>query len=359
MKKVIIFLFLLLPIFINSLEVFKGYSPKDKKSVYSVASLLESKYEKNSRWNENYFHDAIFPDKGITIFTNILFYNGVFNNNASKFNCVITFDKEEKYVFDKEYNIDDYQIHEKGFRIDFDKNHIELKDNIYILHVEDEKINLDLEYKIINPPNIFGDGIITIDNKSHLAFSEPISGAIISGNLKYDGEIIALKGRGSVSHDYNVLSVLKNPTKWRSFWLYNDEYSVNIHTVILTDGTQVDRVVIFKDNKLVKNFLNTGLVEKNYIEDKETEFSYPSYYTIDHTDNEGDSIKARIYTKGITDKIQVFEGLSPALHSLVVLVVGEMWAYRFWSDANIEINVNGNSKNIKISGIGNFVDTDK
>ena len=56
-----------------SLEYFKGYSSKEKPPVYSTLSLLKTKYNDESNKNENYFHDAYFPDKGITIFTNIIF----------------------------------------------------------------------------------------------------------------------------------------------------------------------------------------------------------------------------------------------------------------------------------------------
>ena len=190
-----------------------------------------------------------------------------------------------------------------------------------------------------------------------MAFSQPIIGAHVSGNLKYRNKNIKLKGRGSVGHDYNVVSPIKTPRKWRSFWFYNDKYSINMHTVILTNETQIDRVAVFKNGKLLKTFLNTGLKTKNYLHDNKTNFTYPTVYSINYMDNEGDEITANINLNKLTDKIQVFEYLSPVIHSIVTLAVGELWNYRFWSNAEFMIKVDNKKEVIKINGIGNYVDS--
>ena len=99
LKKIIVFICIFTTILLFSVENFKGYSSKNSPPVYSIISLLESKYEKDSRWNENYFHDAQFPEQGITIFTNIIFSKAFFGEKGCKFNCIITFDdKKNTYL---------------------------------------------------------------------------------------------------------------------------------------------------------------------------------------------------------------------------------------------------------------------
>ena len=353
----IIFIFLFINLLLFSREHFKGYSSKkNSQPVYSVASLLESKYTKDPKWNENYFHEAQFPDQGITIFTNIIFSKSFIGKKGCKFNCIITFDNKEKYTFNKDYGPDDFSVDKQSFLIKFGSNYIELKGNNYSVHLQNKDINLKLDYKICNLPCIFGDGIVMIDSKSYLAFSQPIIGAYVSGDLQYKDKNIKLKGRGSVDHDFNVVPPIKTPRKWRSFWFYNDKYSISIHTVILTNKTQIDRVTIFKDGNILKSFLNTGLQSKKYLYDNKTNFTYPTVYSINYIDNEGDEIRANINLNKLTDKIQVFEYLSPVVHSIVSLAVGELWAYRFWSDAEFMIKVDNKKEVIKIKGIGNYVD---
>jgi hypothetical protein len=238
----------------------------------------------------------------------------------------------------------------------FQDNFIELNDNNYKIHIEDKNLNLNLNYKITNPPHIFGDGIITINSRNFLAFCQPIVGAYVDGNMQYKNKNFELNGRGSVNHDYSVIAPIKTPRQWRSFWLYNDKYSIIIHTFILPDNTQIDRIIIYKDNKLFKSFLNTGLQTYNVIHDKETNFKYPTTYAISYKDDLGDKIQAKISFKSFTDKIQIFEHLSPLLHSVVSLAVGEFYNYRFWSKADIILKINDNQEEIKINGLGCFVD---
>lgn len=348
--------FLLILSLLINLESFKGYSSKDNQSNYSVASLMQSKYMGDKRWNENYFHEAQFPDQDITIFTNIIFSNSFFDKKSCKFNCIITFKNQTKYVLNQDYATKEIISEKEGFSIKFGKNFIELKENNYKIHVEDKNINLNLDYAICNPPHIFGDGIVTVDSRSFLAFCQPIVGANIKGNLEYEGKNISLNGRGSVNHDYNVIAPIKTPRKWRSFWLYNDKYSIIIHTVILLDNTQIDRIIIYKDNILLKSFLNTGLETKNFVYDEKTKFSYPVTYHILHKNEQGDELEGELNFTNFTDKIQIFENLSPLLYSIVSLAVGELYAYRFWSSANFKIKINNVEEVIKINGIGNYVD---
>lgn len=352
---ILILLFLINTSFFN-LENFKGYSSKSKQTEYSVTSLMQSKFINNKRWNENYFHEAQFPEQGITIFTNIIFTNSLFDKKSCKLNCIVTFKNQTRYVFNQNYDRDEIIAKKEGFSIKFKENYIELKGNNYKIHIEDQNFNLNLNYEIINPPHIFGDGTITINSKNFLAFCQPIVGAYVTGNMHYKEKNIVLNGRGSVNHDYSVIAPIKTPRQWRSFWLYNDKYSIVIHTFVLLDNTQIDRVIIYKDNKLLKSFLNTGMKLDNMILDEKTNFSYPVSYTISYKDELGDEIQANINLTNITDKIQVFEYLSPLVYSVVCLAVGELYNYRFWARADINLKVNNEHEIIKITGIGNYVD---
>ena len=356
-KKIIIFMLLFsINLSFFNLEHFKGYSSSNKETKYSVASLMQSKYMNDKRWNENYFHEAQFPELGITIFTDIIFTNSLFDKKGCKLNCIITFKDNVKYVFNKNYERDEIIAKKEGFSIKFKENFIKLNGNNYKIHIEDNNINLNLNYEICNPPHIFGDGIITINSRNFLAFCQPIVGAYVKGDMNYQGKNIKLNGRGSVNHDYNVIAPIKTPRQWRSFWLYNDQYSIVIHTFILLDKTQIDRIIIYKDNKLLKSFLNTGLEIGNMICDKKTNFNYPLSYKISHKDELGDEIHVNINLNSISDKIQIFEHLSPVVRSIVTLAVGEFYNYRFWSKADIKLKINNNSETIKINGIGNYVD---
>lgn len=360
LKKTVLFFLILVCLSAYGGEYFKGYSAKDIPSISSIFSILKPKYNGESKWNENYFHEAQFPDQGITIFTNVIFSKGFFGKKGCKFNCIITFNNDEKYVFNQDYDDNEFQIQNKGFGIYFGNNMIELKQEKYLVKLEDNNIKLNLTYKISSPPHVFGDGKINIDSKNFLAFTQPIIGAYINGTLEYKNKIIKLKGRGSVGHDYNSILPVNNPKKWRSFWLYNSKYSINIDTVILSKKMNFDRVVITKNGNYLVSFLNCGLKAETFIMDEENNFKYPTKYSIDYTDDNGNSIKADIKLRSFTDKIQVFKNLSPSLYTIVKNTVGEMWAYRFWSDAEFTIGLdNGREERINISGIGNFVDTDK
>lgn len=358
LKLCMVFL-LLSALSINSVEFFKGYK-SDKSQNYSILSLLKSKYlEDDAKWNENYFHEAQFPEQGITIFTNIIFSKAFIDKKGCKFNCIITFDDEANYSYDKDYSSEELTFSRKGFAISFDQNSIKLDGNNYILTINNEDINLSLNYKIINPPQIFGDGVIAIDSKNFIAFTEPIIGAHVSGNLAYKNKNIALQGRGSVGHDYNQVTPIKNPRKYRSFWLYNDNYSVNIHSIELTNKEQIDRISIYNNGTLLKSFLNTGLSIDDYTHDKTVNFKYPKKYTIDHKDKTGNEIKATINYRKATNRIEVFEKLSPAIRKLVTLAVGEMWIYRFWADATFSLKIDEKQENFTIKGIGSYLDTTK
>jgi len=358
MKKtfLIILIFIILFSNIAAVKQFAGYSSKSSNTNYSVTALLDSKHFNDSNWNENYFHEAQFLSEGITIFTNIIFSNSFFDKKSCKLNSIITFKNGKKYIFNKDFEKITKNINNANFALNLDNNYVVLEGNNYKIHIEDSNINLNLNYKIVNQPHIFGDGIVNLDSKNFLAFSQPIAGAVVSGTLKYENSEIKLIGKGSLNHDYNLLPPVKNPKKWRSFWLYDDKYTVLINTFILNDNTQIDRVVIYKDNKLLKSFLNCGLETKNYQIDQNTGFSYPAVFSINYKDSDQDEIKAELYYKNSTDKIKAFEQLSPVLHKIVASVVGEMWVYRFWADAEFTLKVNGNDEHIKISGLGNFVD---
>jgi len=360
-NKILILLFMIMCSAVFSIEYFKGYSSK-KGEQYSVASLLMTKYEEDSRWNENYFHEAQFRDQGITIFTNIVFSNTFMKGKGCKFNCMINFKNGEKYTFNRDFGSDELIIKKDGFNINVGNNYIRLIDqNNYILFFKDKDndVELKLNYNIVNPPQIFGDGIVTIDNKTFLSYSQPIVGAYVTGTLLYKNRKISLNGRGSVDHDYGVGSPLKVPRKFRSFWFYNDKYSIVIHTIIFPDNKQIDRVSICKDGKIFKSFLNTGLLTANLVKDCTNNFNYPQKFYISYNDKDGDMIYSNIKLNSVTDKIQPFAELSPALHTIVVKAVGEMWIYRFWAEAEFIIVVDNSKEIIKIKGMGNYIDMQK
>jgi len=342
-----------------NLEYFRGYSDDSEKTTYSIESLLKLKYSTSEKCDENYFHEAQFPDLGITIFTNIIFSKTFMDKNDCKIHCVITFKDKEKLVFNEDFNKEKLVSESSKFYIKFgNNNYIRYENNVYKLHVSNEKINLNLNYEIISPPQIFGDGIVSINSRNYLAFSWPVVGARVRGELVCNNENISLDGRGSVGHDYTRVAPINNPRKWRSFWFYSDKYTVHVHTIVLTDGSQIDRIAIYKDNKLMKYFLNSGLKQCGYIKDNNN-FSYPTQFNINFTDEKNDSITASIHLKEITDKIQAFANLSPGIHKIAAMAVGEMWAYRFWTDADISFRINGVDETVRIKGIGNYVDTDK
>ncbi len=348
---------------LSCLEYFKGFDPNKNNSQYSIRALLKTKYKDGSKWNENYFHEAQFPEQGITIFNNLIFSSTFMGKKGCKFNTVITFNDGRRYTFNNDYGPEEFIIDNDRFYIKLGNDAvIELiNEKKYVLHLSDKSnnVNLDLTYNIINPPQIFGDGVVVLDSNNYLSFSQPVCGAYVSGVLKYKDNTISLNGRGSIDHDYNSASPLKIPRKIRSFWLYNNKFSINIHTIILPNNSQVDRITIFKEGKILKSFLNTGLNYCNIISDNETKFSYPCMYTINYNDSTGDSINAVIKVNKLTDRIQVFNELNPVIHSIVAQAVGEMWAYRFWANAEFTLNINNQQEEIKINGTGNFVDTIK
>ncbi len=342
------------------LEYFKGYDPNKKQPAYSVSAMLKMKYRDGSKWNENYFHEAQFQDQGIMIFTNIIFSGTFMGKKGCKLNSVITFSDGEKYSFNRDFGPDEFVINDDIFGIKLGDNGYArlLDDNNYVLSLDDpvNDVSMELTYRIINPPQIFGDGVVPIDGRNFLSYSQPVCGAIVSGVLHYHGKTIKLNGRGSIDHDYNCASPLLQPLKYRSFWLYNDMYSINIHTAILKNKDEIDRVSVFKNGILYKSFLNTGLEASDYSYDNSTKFSYPGSFTIDHTDSKGDSITAAIKVMKLTDKIQCFKELSTLVHAIVVRAVGEMWAYRFWVKAEFSLNVGNKVDTIKINGTCNYVD---
>src|SRR4030042_2936205 len=119
-KKITMSLFfILILLLLINLESFKGYSSKDTQSNYSVSSLMQSKYMGDKRWNENYFHEAQFPEQGITIFTNIIFSNSFFDKKSIKFNCIITFKNQTKYVLNQDYATNEVIAEKEGFSIKF------------------------------------------------------------------------------------------------------------------------------------------------------------------------------------------------------------------------------------------------
>jgi hypothetical protein len=318
------------------------------------------RYNGEPKWNENYFHEAQFPKQGITVFTDIIFSKSFFGKNSCKFSCIITFDNGERYDVIQDYSENEFYIQNKGFGIHFGDNFIELKQDNYIINLENKNVKLNLTYKISNPPHIFGDGIINFDNKSFLAFSQPVIGAFVNGRLEYKDKVINLSGRGSVEHDYNTINPINNPRKWRSFWLYNDRYSINIDTVILTNKTQIDRVVVTKDGNYLGSFLNCGLKTDNYVMDSCNNFKYPTTFSIDHSESDGNQIKANLKFRSFTDKFSAFKSLSPAIYKIVKNAVGDMWVYRFWADGEFTLKFdNGMEEVIHLSGIGNFVDSEK
>ncbi|MBN2545139.1 MAG: hypothetical protein JXB50_05030 [Spirochaetes bacterium] len=360
-KKLFYILLLSFIIVLHSfnLEYFRGYSDDVNEPVYSIESLLKLKYVTNEKCNENYFHEAQFPDLGITIFTNIIFSKTFMDKNDCKLHCIITFKDKERYVFNEDFNKENFYSSNDKFNIRFgSKCYIKYENNIYRMHIENNKLSLNLNYEVVSPPQIFGDGIISINSRNYLGFSWPVVGAKVHGALNYNNEKITLKGRGSIGHDYSHVAPINNPRKWRSFWFYNDKYTVHVHTIVLTDGSQIDRVAIYKDNKLVKYFLNSGLIQSDYIKDNNN-FSYPTQFIINFTDEKNDTIRASIQLKGITDRIQAFAHLTPTVHKIAAMAVGEMWAYRFWSVMHISFTINGINESIRITGIGNYVDTDK
>lgn len=359
-KTFILFLFIFLSIInsIFSLEYFRGYFDDKKETSYSIESLLRIRYKNDEKCNENYFHEAQFKDIGVTIFTNIIFSKTFMDKKDCKLHCVITFKDGEKYVLNQDFNRDEIIIDNDRFFLKFNNSYMSYNNKVYSLHVEDNNINLTLTYQITNPPQIFGDGLITLNSKNYMGFSWPIVGAVVKGSLIYKNNQISLSGRGSVGHDFNRVSALNNPRKWRSFWFYNDTYTVHIHTIILTDGTSIDRVSVYKNGQILRNFLNTGLEVKNFVKDINN-FYYPKSFEINYKSERADQIKAIITVKDITDKIQAFSTLTPTIHKLASLAVGEMWVYRFWADADIKLVVDGVEERIIISGLGNYVDTDK
>ena len=116
-KKIIAFILLfLINLSFFTLEHFKGYSSNNNYTNYSVISLMQSKYMSDKRWNENYFHEAQFPELGITIFTDIIFTNSLFDKKGCKVNCIITFKNNTKYVFNKNYDRDEIITKKKDFQ---------------------------------------------------------------------------------------------------------------------------------------------------------------------------------------------------------------------------------------------------
>ena len=356
----IIFSFLFCCFFLGSIEFFEGYHSSLSSSGYSVESLLGLKYTKKSKWYENYFHEAQFPAEGMTIFTNVIFSNTATESKGCKVNVIITFADRQKYTLNVDYDTERIIVAESGFSIKFDnENYIKLNGNNYLCRIKNRDISLELDYKIVNPPFVFGNGKVLIDSKKLLVYSQPVAGAEVSAKLIYRGQEFLLNGRGSVDHDFNLIPPKNNPTQWRSFWLYNENYTVIMHTFIYRKKTQIDRILVYKNGRLYKHFINTGMEYGSRYFDEKTGFTYPKKYLVNYTDGEGDNINMSVSYNSTTDIICVFDNLSPALHRIVAAFVGEMWAYRFWADAEISLTIDGKSESFTINGLGNYIDTTK
>ena len=345
---------------LSGLEIFKGFNPVFEQK-YTVASLLKSQYKRRPFWTETYFHEAQFPENRITIFTHITISEFFGFESGCKFNIIITFPDQKKYVFQKDYTFKQFTLKKDPFYLKCSANYLKLDNNNYKIYLENEDIVLNLNYKISNPPYRFGDGIIRLDLWNFLSYSQPVSGAHVSGLLKHKQKEYKLKGRGSINHDYNKIEPLKQPRHWRSFWLYNDEYSANIDTIILPySNKQIDRLIIFKNNKYFCANINIGLRCENYRDDKPNNFQYPTNFIFNFTDISGKKISANIQHVEFTDKIKMFDYLSPFFAKIVRFFVKDIWVYRFWAKAQFEIiTPNGNKKVIPLYGLGNYVHSEK
>ena len=360
-RKIFLYLFFVLNNLISvsllsGLEIFKGFDPVFKPK-YTVASLLKSQYKRRPFWTETYFHEAQFPQNGITVFTHITISEFFGFESGCKFNVIITFPDQKKYVFQKDYSFKEFILKKDPFYLKCSANYLKLKDNNYKVHLENDDIDLTLNYEIVNPPYRFGDGIVKLDIWNFLSYSQPVSGAHITGYIKFKEKEYNLKGRGSINHDYHKIEPLKQPRYWRSFWLYNDEYSVNIDTTIMPySNKQIDRLVIFRNKKYFSAKINYGLKCENYQSDSKNNFQYPTNFIFNFTDYTGKKITAKIQHKEFTDKIKMFDYLTPFLAKIVRFFVKDLWVYRFWAKAEFEILLTDGTKEVlSLYGLGNYV----
>ncbi|MCG8572775.1 MAG: hypothetical protein MJB14_21800 [Spirochaetes bacterium] len=352
-------IFLFLHFFLFSTTVFHTYKNDFHKNNHKTINDLLQKKENFSKGNENYFHEAQFAKQGITIFTFVTFNNSVFGENDCKLNCIITFKNGETYVFDQDYSSKEVKIHDGNFHIQFGKkNYLRINKDVYAIKIDNKDIHLSLNYHYSNNGFIFGDGKVQLSKKKFLGFSQPIIGAQVQGKLKYQEQNISLDGWGSVDHDFNNVSPIDNPRLWRSFWFYEKKYAIIIHTFILPDGRQIDRMVFCKDGQIVSHYINQGLNTKKKFIDQESQIDFPAEYAINYQ-NDSEHVKAEIKYLEFTNKVQAFAHLPPLVHKIVAMAVGEMWGLRFWARGKFTIQINGRTEEFQLTGLGNYVDVVK
>lgn len=324
-------------------------------------SMFKAKPLNNRFFAEEWFHEFQSKDQGIMINVSFALNNlGIETGYCDTYISVS--DESSGRLMDKAiYSPKDVKIDKDGFGITVGENRIELAGDEYHILYRGKQIQADLTYKILAPSFRQGEGITYFaDSNDFVQSSYPISYASVSGTVTYNNKTVKVKGLGHMSHDWQVLSPLRYISRWRTLWLYSDNFALGIVRGNAEGFGEewVERLMLAEQGKILFTSHDFKYEIQEFREVPGFDVGCPSRIVLEAKHGE-DWIKGEITLKSINEQWAILEDYSPIIRKIADLVIDDAASYRYWVDCRIEYNVDGEMRKINGKGVGLFVESIK
>jgi len=310
-------------------------------------------------YSESWNHVLWFEKEGIVLLVNFQLHNlGVNRGNLNV--IAIISDPSGKENFELNYfQPSQFQIAEQDFGISAGGHSIRLEDGQYHLVIHGEKIQADFIFKILAPSFQMGDGILYFLQSGDFGrYNDPIPWAEVSGTLSYGGQARPLRGWGTMSHDWQVLPPSRMVNRGKAFWLYSDQ-AVILGSVVswaeLGDAW-VKALMVAGRGRILFSSHDFRLEDLDPKPVPGGGPPCPSRYRVEAVHGE-DWLRGEIKVRRIQQKAELMTYLPGFLRKLAEMFFRETWAYLFLAEFRIELHVEGTTRVLQGTGLGNFMES--
>lgn len=215
---------------------------------------------------------------------------------------------------------------------------------VYRVKAEQDGIGVDLTFHAEVPPWMPGRGRTSYTDREYFAWCVGAPRARVEGTVSVDGRAEQVSGRGYHDHNWGVGDMKRIISKWYWGRLYTDEISL-VYAMVQTTARYGSHwsqpIMVARGREVVLSEGEVDITEGPAVYDAVADRSYPSFLRLEVPGKIDLTLTVReiVHAHDLLSDIPVVG--RPPLNKLVKKAVGHPGYFRFRSDFDLTVTIDG------------------
>ncbi len=309
-------------------------------------------------YGENWHHMAKL-DQGYVIYTNVF----ITNMGLTRPSCAVEFSiltpDGKTFTSKRDYGRDLINASTDSFSIHVAGNFIGGEYPEYRIHLEQDEMVVDLEFRNITPGWKYNSGFVYFgsDRRQFWKYMITSPSAAVSGTLEFDGREIQVSGFGFQDHSWMNIAVTSFSRRWVHFRHFSDERTIIVTEILTSEEYAPDKIVLAlaaEGNRIIYQGSQAEVEFGDLVKDDEYGYSYPREISLEIKD-EGFSLTGQLKVKRLLERIVVLSHINSLLRGIVHTFIARPVYYRCLNEFELVMDDGGGPNKIQGEALNEVV----